>query len=309
MKKNTLEDQLSVLHALRTAPITEDTVDQLRQALANHNSHVIATVAEIIGEAELADLEPDLVAAFAAFMHNPAKTDPGCRAKTAIANALRVCECPAENVFLQGVHHVQMEPVWGGQVDTAAPLRGACALGLVQMRSRHTLLELAHLLADPESDARIAAARALAYTGDLASVPLLRFKVLTGDAHAAVLYECFLALLKLDVETSLPFVAEYLKSDDPAIAESAALALGESRQEDAFAVLRDAWEETFDTELRRTLLLALATLRSEAALDYLLDIVRNEARVHADAALQALRMYQRDETLWRRVEKALAERS
>ncbi len=309
MKKNALEDQLSALHALRTAPITEDVLAQLRQALTSHNSHVVAAAAEIAGEAELADLEPDLVEAFAALMRNPAKTDPGCRAKTALANALRACECPAEAVFLQGVRHVQMEPVWGGQVDTAAPLRGACALGLVGMRSRHALLELAHLLADPESDARIAAARALTYSGDPASVPLLRFKVLTGDDHAAVLYECFLALLKLDMDTSLSFVAEYLKSPDLAIAESAALALGESRHESAFAVLRDAWEDTFDAERRRTLLLALATLRVEPALAYLLDIVRCEARVHADAALEALRMFQRDETVWRRVEKALAERN
>jgi HEAT repeat protein len=308
MAKHTLEDQLTTLHALRAAPITEDTLAQLCKALTDRNSHIVAAAAEIIGEAELADLEPDLVAAFAAFLRNPVKTDPGCQAKIAIANALRVCECAAEAVFLQGVHHVQMEPVWGGQVDTAAPLRGACALGLVQMRSHHALLELAHLLADPESDARIAAARALAYTGDPASVPLLRFKVLTGDAHVAVLYECFLALLKLDVETSLGFVATYLKSADPAIAESAALALGESRQESVFAVLRNAWEDTFDAELRRTLLLALATLRSEPALNYLLDIVRNEARVHADAALAVLRMYERDETIWRQVEKALAER-
>ena len=308
MTKRTLEDQLAALHALRDAPSTEDTLVQLRKALTDRNSYVAAAAAEIIGETELADLEPDLVAAFGAFMRNPAKTDPGCQAKIAITNALRVCECPAEGEFLQGVHHVQMEPVWGGQVDTAAPLRGACALGLVQMRSRHALLELAHLLADTESDARIAAARALAYTGDAASVPLLHFKILTGDAHVAVLYECFLAVLKLDVETSLSFVADYLKSADPAIAESAALALGESRQASAFAVLRDAWEETFDAELRRTLLLALATLRSEPAIDCLLDIVRNEARVHADAALEALQMYQRDETIWRQVEKALAER-
>lgn len=308
MKKSTLEDQLAALHALRTASLTGDTLAQLRQALANHNSHVVVVAAEIAGEAELADLEPDLVSAFAALMRNPAKSDPGCRAKTAIADALRACECAAEAVFLQGVRHVQMEPVWGGQVDTAAPLRGACALGLVGMRSRHALLELAHLLADPESDARIAAARALAYSGDPASVPLLHFKVLTGDTHAAVLYECFLALLKLDVDMSPAFVAEYLNNADSATAESAALALGESRQEGAFAVLRDAWEDTFDAERRRTLLLALATLRVEAALAYLLDIIRHEARVHADAALQALRMYQRDETIWRRVEKALAER-
>ena len=302
-----LEDQIAALSALRNAPVSAEIVMELRKAVGSRNSHVVAAAAEMVAEFELADLESDLVKAFAVFMHTPAKTDPGCRAKTAVVNALARFESTAEDVFLQGVRHVQMEPVWGGQIDTAAPLRGACAMALVGMRSRHAMIELAHLLADPESDARIAAARALAYAGDPASVPLLRFKVLTGDAHVGVLYECFLALLKLDAETSLPFVASFLTNDDPAIAESTALALGESRQEGAFAVLRDAWENTFDVEFRRTLLLALATLRTESALAYLLDIIRYEARVHADAALEGLQMYRRDETVWRRVEKALAE--
>lgn len=308
MKKHTLEDQLAVLHTLRAAPITEDAVAHLRTALAGRTSHVVATAAEIADEAELASLEPDLVKAFAVFMRNAAASDPGCRAKVAIVDALARLESTAEDVFLQGIHHVQMEPVWGGQIDTAAPLRGTSAMALVGMRSRHAMIELAHLLADPESDARIAAARALAYAGDPASVPLLRFKALTGDAHAGVLYECFLALLKLDADTSMPFVAGFLASADPAIAESTALALGESRQEGAFAVLRDAWENTFDAEFRRTLLLALATLRTEAALAHLLDIIRDEARVHADAALDALQMYRRDASVWQRVERALAKR-
>jgi HEAT repeat protein len=307
-KSRKLEDQLTALSALRGLPASAETVTELRRAAASRSSHVVATAAEIMTELELADPESDLVQAFVRFMQNPAKTDPGCRAKTAIVNALARLESAAEDVFLQGIHHVQMEPVWGGQIDTAAPLRGACALALVGMRYRHAMLELAHLLADSESDARIAAARALAYAGDPASVPLLRYKALTGDTHAGVLYECLLALLKLDAETSLPFVAGFLTNDDPGIAESAALALGESRQEGAFAVLRDAWENTFDAEFRRTMLLALATLRTESALDYLFDIICNEARVHADAALEALQMYRRDETVWRKVEKALADR-
>ncbi|MFN2285353.1 MAG: hypothetical protein ACK2UQ_13095, partial [Anaerolineae bacterium] len=84
-KKHTLEDHLAALHALRAAPITEDTLAQLRKALADRNSHIAAAAAEIIAEAELADLEPDLVATFATFMRRPDKTDPGCQAKIAIA--------------------------------------------------------------------------------------------------------------------------------------------------------------------------------------------------------------------------------
>ncbi|HES75839.1 MAG TPA: HEAT repeat domain-containing protein [bacterium] len=304
-KPNKLEDQLAELNVLRALPITADVMAQLRKALANKNNHVVAAAAKIAAEAELLDLEPDLVKAFATFMRNPAKSDPGCKAKVAIADALTHLESAAEDVFLQGVRYIQLEPTWGGEMDTAAPLRGACALGLVGMRHRHALLELARLLADPESDARIATARALAYAGDPASVPLLRFKAHIGDEHPQVLSECLSALLKLDAETSLPFVAEFLEDKYFATAEAAALALGESRLEGAFAVLRDAWENTFDAKLRYTLLLAMAMLRTEDAIAYLLDIIRYEARAHADDAIEALRMYKHEASIWQRVQEAL----
>ncbi|HNT75709.1 MAG TPA: hypothetical protein PKH77_11900 [Anaerolineae bacterium] len=304
-KATSLETQLAALNALRAAPLTVEAGEQLRRALANKNSHITAAAAEIVGENELLDLEPDLVQAFTALLGQPAKADPGCRAKRALADALYRLDSAAESVFLPGVRHVQMEPTWGGQADTAAALRGACALGLVRMHHPHALLELARLLADPESDARIAAVRALGYAGDPACAPLLRFKSLIGDERPEVVYECFLALLKLDA-AALPFVADFLKTGDPALTESAALALGESRQEAALAILCAAWENTFEAELRRTLLLAIATLRTEAAIGYLLDIVREEARVHAEAALDALKMYQSDPAIWRRVTQARA---
>lgn len=307
-KSRKLEAQLAAMRALRAAPVSAETVAELRRGLAHRNSHAVAMAAAMVAEFELLELEADLAKAFARFMRNAAKTDPGCRAKAAVVGALAHLESHDEAVFLQGIRHVQMEPVWGGEVDTAAPLRGACAMALVQMRSGRAMVELAHLLADPESDARIAAARALAYAGDPASMPLLRFKVLTGDAHPQVLSECFGALLKLDPGTSLPFVAGYLEHEDDALVEAAALAMGESRQEDALPVLSTKWEQTFDADVRRTLLLAIAMLRFESAIDLLLEIVRYEARPHVEAALEALQMYRRDETVWAKVEKALAGR-
>ncbi|MBN2002337.1 MAG: HEAT repeat domain-containing protein [Anaerolineae bacterium] len=305
-KSNNLESQLAALNALRAAPVTNAARDALRKALAGKNSHVVAAAAEIVAENELSELEADLVKAFGGLLRQSAKADPGCRAKHALADALYHLESAAEDVFLPGARHVQMEPVWGGQADTAAALRGVCGLGLVRMRHRHALIVVADLLADPEPDARIAAARALGYSGDLAAAPLLRFKARSGDERPEVIYECFLALLKLDAETALPFVADFLRCDDPALAESAALALGESRLDGALDVLSAAWEDTFDADRRRILLLAIATLRTEAAIDYLLEIVRGDARSHAAAALEALRMYQSDPAIWRRVTQARA---
>jgi HEAT repeat protein len=304
-KQRSLTSQLAALDALRAAPVTEDTVAQVRDALTRANNHIVATAAQIAGEAELAELEPDLTRAFERLMRNPVKTDPGCAAKIALIEALTQLDGAAEDVYLRGIRYRQMEPTWGGQEDTAAALRGACALGLVRARYRHAPRELATLLADPEADARIAAARALAYVNEMAGAPLLRYKALIGDAHAQVLHECFLSLLKLDAASALDFVAEFLDHDDPAIAEAAALALGAARCDGAFDVLWAAWERTFDAELRRTLLLALATLRQERAIEALIGLVRDGARPHAEAALEALSMYRRDAGVWESVMQAV----
>ncbi|MEH2465502.1 hypothetical protein [Nostoc sp.] len=44
--------------------------------------------------------------------------------------------------------------------------------------------ELADLLTDPKPEARVAAAKAIAYTGNPQGVPLLRFKTRIGDRNA-----------------------------------------------------------------------------------------------------------------------------
>ena len=116
----------------------------------------------------------------------------------------------------------------GGR-DTAAELRGAAARGLVRMSHPQALSALAELLADPELPARIAAVRAVAYHGGDSGLPLLRLKVLSGDREPEVLSECFLAMLRISPEVSVEFVERFLDAEEAAIAESAALALGESR--------------------------------------------------------------------------------
>ena len=203
---------------------------------------------------------------------------------------------------------MQLEPGYGGKEDTAARLRGVCAMGLVQARYPEVMVELAHLLADRVLDARIAAVRAIVYAHQEAGEPLLRFKVLVGDDDHRVLYECFGALLKLAPESSLPFVAGFLWNERPAVAESAALALGESRLAEAFEFLKAAWEKTLDPALRRAELLSIAMLRHGQAIEFLLSLVADGTPAGAREALAALEMYRHDEELWRRVRRLADER-
>jgi HEAT repeat protein len=289
------------VYALPEQPLSEQSVEELRQALARKSNHLVAAAAQIAGEREIAALEPDLVQAFRRFMADPLKTDKGCTAKAAIAEALVQIGAIQGDLFLQGIRHVQLEPVYGGRQDTAARLRGVCAMALVRIGHPQALIELAHLLADHELDARIAAVRAIAHSRSEAGVPLLRFKALSGDDDPRVVCECFGGLLKLAPETSLPFVAGFLDHANAAIAEGAALALGESRLGEAFEFLKAACEGTFDPERRNAVLLAMALLRSEQALDFLLALVADAAPAAANEAVAALRIYERDEKVWRRV--------
>ncbi len=186
-----------------------------------------------------------LVPAFERLLSNPVKRDPQCRGKVAIAKALRRAEACPEEVFLVGVRHVQPEPVWGGRVDTAAELRGVCGMALTEEHHPRALVEVAHLLADPEAAARTAAARALGSCGrpDVAE-PLLRLRIETGEGEADVLGECFGALLEVAPKQSLSYVEAFLASRDDAAAESAALALGSSRLDAALPPLRTQAERT-----------------------------------------------------------------
>lgn len=305
-KSRKLEDLIATLNQIRLDPTSDANLAQLRQVLGSKYAVAVAQAAQLVGQCELYEFIPDLVTAFDRFLLKPEETDPGCRAKQAIAETLYRLEYSDETPFLQGIRHVQQEPVWGGRVDTAPRLRGTCALGLVRMNYRWVMVELGDLLADPEPEARIGAARAIAYSQNDQGIPLLRLRIKVGDT-AAVLSECLVALLQLAPETSLPLVQALLQSRtasgeaDIDRAEAAALALSESRLPAAFALLRDWWQNNRDPQLRKTGLLAISTLRQPDALQFLLDQIAQGRSQDAKDAIQAMGIHTQDDHLWSQV--------
>ena len=268
---------------------------------------MVAEAAEAVGHFTLAGLAPDLAAAFERFLVDPVKTDKLCRAKIAIAQTLDKLEYLRSDVFLRGIRHVQPEPVWGGQQDTAAPLRGACAFALVRIGHPGVLNLLVDLLTDPEKDARLAAVQALAYNSTQAAGFLLRLKARMGDKEPEVTSECLGALLKLDPVEAMPFVADFLQSPEEAVQEGAVLALGESRRPEAFQLLKDFWDSQIGSELRETILVAMALLRLPAANDFLLSLVADQSTAVATAAVSALAVHRHDTRLRERVEAAVTQ--
>jgi HEAT repeat protein len=299
-----LEEQLARLAELRSGAPSPEACAELAGYLNSKSNLVVAKAARIAAEWKSDALAPELVAAFERFLVKPETTDKQCVAKMEILKALYKLEHSSPSVFRRGIRHVQMEANWGKRVDTAAEVRALSAIGLAQTGDPQALEEILPVMVDAERGARIGAVRAIGASGRPGDVLLLRFKALIGD-EPGVMGECLAALLRAAPAESVEFVGKFLLHADEAVAEAAALALGDSRLESAFAVLREAYPATTSRALRRTLLLAIALLRRESALDYLLDLARNaEAAASADA-VAALAMYEQDPKLQERLRSAL----
>jgi HEAT repeat protein len=293
---------------------TEAALDALREAtdmrpFLRNKSHLVVARAAARAMTSQPPCTQELIDAFRRLMDDPVKRDPGCTAKIAIAKALSQADEPAAEVYFAGVRHVQMEPVWGGQEDMARDLRGICAIGLVRMGHPEALLEAVRLLSDPASEARIGAIRALSESGRPEAELVLRFKAMQGDRNNDVTGECFGGLLRLGPrERSLPYVADFLNRHDTEVAEAAAMALGESRRQEAWPILREAYARPGLQSIQTAIIWGIAMLRVDEGIDFLVERVSQDRERAGAAAVEALALYRGDPSIRDRVEKGVAER-
>jgi hypothetical protein len=295
-KSRGVEDVLDGLAALRGKPVTPEGRAAIIKALGSKHNIVAGKAADVARELKVRDICAELQQAFDRFLKGDPR-DKGCAATTAIARAALELECDAGALFNGGIRHVQREGPYDSPSDAAAELRGLCALGLVMVRDPHMMEKAADLLADDAPTARIGAVRALAYSGREDAALVLRFKSLTGDDEPDVISECFAALFQLAPDRSLEFVGKFLDSSDEATRENAALAIGASRQPEALAMLRSHYSPRMWPGLRATLLLAIATVRSPEAVQFLLSVAEQETPEAAVDAVRALSMFRHDHEL------------
>jgi HEAT repeat protein len=308
-KRQTPEAKIEALSAFAPNAGREALNATLQKALEDRHFRVVAKAATLVGERSLHERVKDLIGAYGRFLDDPIKRDPNCIAKQAIVRALVALDCHDVNFYLAGIRYRQLEPVWGGTADTAIDVRCSCAMGLAASGYTRAVQELTELLNDSEARARSGAARAISCCNPHEAEALLRFKVLIGDKEPEVIGECFTALLAIAAEASLPLVAQYLSAADAAIADLAALALGESRHPAAIGYLRAAWDEVYVPEPKRAVLIRAAALhRTEPAFEWLLGVIENGKRSHTDIAVDALAVYERNTRLAERVRDALEKR-
>jgi len=308
-KPDPVEQALDRLAALKNEAGGPAVVAEIKAFLKNRSNLVAAKAAKIAGQARAAELIPELVAAFHRLMKDPAKLDKGCAATTEIVSALYELDYAEPEIYLCGLHHVQMEPSFGPPVDAAAKLRGVSALGLARTRHPAALDEIVSLLVDEWPEARIGAVRAMAVNGGAAGALLLKLKVLTGEREPQVLAECFSALLAAAPERSLPLVAGFVDSKDSAIGEAALLALGSSRLPQALDWLKGKWERTASGPRRKIVLLAIAMVRSEAAIEFLLELLAESTAAVAKDVIAALAFFRNNDRVRDQVENVVARRN
>jgi HEAT repeat protein len=266
-------------------------------------------VGEVIQAADLAraleyrELAPALTDAYERLAANPVKLDPTCGAMEAIVRALDAFEEPARAVYAHAVKHVQLSPMFDDemqQIDLAAGLRRQAITAMVRTDDPEALVAATDLLADPKTVARAGAANALRVIGSQTAVMLLRFRVKSGERQPAVLAECFASLLEYS-GSNIDLVAEYALGDDEQVASLASLAIADARPSGAFDVLRQAWETHRNPDLREIILNAIAGLRTDEAVDFLIELVGRDS-VTAIDALTSLNLYAADRTVVTRIE-------
>ena len=306
--KRSFEDQLTALDALRQLPPAA-AVAPLRKALGHRNNYVVARAADLVRELPLAELIPEVLAAFDRFFSDPVRTDPQCWAKNALSRALAAFEHQDEAVFLRGMRHIQLEPVWGGRSDTAGTLRSTCALALVQCRSLSDTDLLQHLLelfSDKDKSVRVEAVRAVEQIGSPAAALLLRLRAVLGADEPEVLGACYGGILRIEGKSAIPWLARFLAAGDDLAAE-AALAIASDRSPESFGALNQRFvdDAPSDPWFHSVLLSAIALTRQPEGIDFLFDLVRQDT-LHSEPAIEALLRSGPSAELVRQLEQAVS---
>ncbi|MGH9604070.1 MAG: HEAT repeat domain-containing protein [Terracidiphilus sp.] len=288
MSHPVFDEQMAALDALKGRALDASETLLVKKMLGSRSNLLVAKAARLAEDNGLAQIVPELLAAFNRFFTNPGKTDPQCWAKNALSHALMRLECRDKDVYLRGLHHYQLEPTWGGRSDSAAVLRANCAHGLVacdDIDNRALLDLLLDLLVDEDKTVRVEAARAIGQIGALAS-PVLRLRALIPDEEPEVSAVCFGTLLSIERDEAIAFVARFLDKGDDAAGE-AAFALAETHSPLALAEILKRQAYSHDPWFAAVLLRAIALTRLPEAADFLVDLIAGDKR-EAPMAIEAL---------------------
>ena len=268
--------------------------DLLLKALSDKSNYVASRAAEALTQVADGSALRLMRDRFLYLSEEGLKRDPGCevRAKMAFAFGKHTFREATEALRI-GIRTVQIEPVGGVPFDTGAHLRANCALALGQMKAPDAIRDISLLLFEPNDtrhnkvEMRKAAAHALALTCDVnALIPLtLRLAYHTALCPECgeeteletpeVLQECMQAVVALDDERALELLKPFVSHRNRSLAAFAYLMIAQTQHPDAARTLFEAVELFYDNPLQ-AVLLALASIRTDEAQAYLLELTRSQ---------------------------------
>ena len=147
--------------------------------------------------------------------------------------------------------------------------------------------------------------------GSPAASLLLRLRAVLGSDRSAsdksssdepeVLGACYGGILRIEGSRAIPWVRRFLAASDDNAGE-AALAIAGTHSPEAFEILREAFVKAPDPWWRSVLLSAISLTRQDAALEFLLELVRTES-LDAEAAIEAVLRSMPSQEVINRLEK------
>lgn len=303
-----IDTKVEALKRVKQGASAEVTRATLDDALQDDNWLVVGEACEVVVQLGLRDYLTRLLAIWPRFSENAVKRDPGCRAKLAALKALDFFELLDPDPFLAAIRYRQLEPVLGGKVDTAGPVRLRSLLALMRMVHAKAALYAGELMADADAQIRAGVAQAIGYYADANSVALLTYKLRHGDDDPGVLLECALALLSVDLDFGLELMVPNLGAQAELLRETAALALAQAR-DGAAAEALVKWAEGVSSDAdHRLAIRALGLCRHEPARRYLLELVESGATLRAREAVEALAVHRYDRHLVKSIRDAASKR-
>ena len=170
-------------------------------------------------------------------------------------------------------------------------------------------------LSDREPNVRLEAVRALEEMDGREAALLLRLKARMVDGEVSVTGQALASLLTIEREGAVPFVTEFLNYEgdakdedfDKAVKEEAALALGTSRLPSAVQTLIEYWQRTQRIS-DEGVLRGISASRQDAAIDFLLQLIREAREGDALMALDAMALHRDSSDIRARVEDAVGSR-
>jgi HEAT repeat protein len=307
-KKGRTDKILEQLSALLSQPLENSDIKEIEKAVKSKSNIIVAKAAQVIKKHALFDMIPLLLTAINKFYVDAKKTDKGCFAKIEITDALNSLEYNNEDFYLKGLHYTQPEPKWGGEIDTAAKLRGYCAFALARTNYTDIHFELAELLMDHESTARVYAAKALDYIGGERSELLLRMRILCPDNNINNYGEYFSALISIEPQRSLAFVSKYLDNWSDPLFEEAAFAIGSSRLSEAFEILKECLIRPLLTPQRKIIIVALTLLRTDQSIEYLISLIEQADSMTFSILTETLDVYSEQKEIMDKINAAVDRR-